>query len=66
MSDYETPLFRDLSKLMPQVLLGLLVAVGLLLFFAFPFNATVYGDHCTVKTQYSLAKWILESLTLQC
>jgi hypothetical protein len=66
MSDFETPLMRDISKIIPQIFLGLLMAIGSILFFVFPFNLTVYGEHCSVTTSYSIAKWILESLTLQC
>lgn len=66
MSDYETPLIRDLSKMMPSVLLGLLIVVGGIVFFVFPFNLTVYGDHCTMTKSYSIAKWIVESLTISC
>ena len=66
MSDFETPIMRDISKLMIQVLLGLGIAVGFIIFFVFPFNLTVYGDHCTMTTSYSIAKWFLESLIMQC
>ena len=66
MTEFETPLIRDLSKLMPSVLLGLLIAVGFFVVFVIPFNMTVYGEHCSVTTSYSIAKWFLESLIMQC
>jgi hypothetical protein len=66
MTEFETPRIRDITKLIPSVLLGLLIAIGIMIFFIFQFNLTVYGDHCSITTSYSIAKWVLESLTVQC
>lgn len=66
LSDFETPIMRDLSKLALPMLLSLLIAICLFIFFVWPFSLTVYGEHCSVTTSYSIARWILESLTLQC
>lgn len=64
--NFETPLMRDISKLSVQVLFGLLIAVAMIGFFFFPFSFTVYGEHCSVSTSYSIARYILEQLTISC
>lgn len=65
-SDFETPLMRDISKLSIQILFGLLIAVTILFLFVWPFSVTIYGDHCTVQTSYSIARYVLEQLTISC
>ena len=66
MTDFETPIMRDISKLMPPLLLGMLIAIGLTILFLVPFSMTVYGENCSVTTSYTIAKWIVRSLTIQC
>lgn len=66
MTDFETPLMRDISKLMPSVLLGLLITVAGILFFVWPIHGSVSGDGCTITTSYSPARWLWESLTIKC
>lgn len=66
MSDFETPIIRDISRLLTQLAIGSLIAFAGIMIFVFPFHLTVYGDHCSMTTSYSIAKWILESLTIEC
>ena len=66
MSDFETPIMRDISKLMFYVMMGLLGAVGTIMFVFFPFSLTVYGNHCMEGGGFSILDWIFRSLTISC
>lgn len=66
MSDFETPIMRDLSKLVYPILLGMLFFIGIFFLFLFPYSVTVYGPHCTVQTSYSFAQYVWEQLTISC
>lgn len=66
MSDFETPIMRDISKLALPLLIVLLITIVLFFTFVFPFSLTVYGEHCSETTSYSLIRWLIRSLTIQC
>ena len=66
MTDFETPIMRDIFKLMPNIILGILIIICGLLIFVIPFHLTVYGDHCTMTKSYSFAQWILDSVLMKC
>lgn len=66
MTDYETPMMRDISKAILQWTLGLLIGLGVFFFLFFPFSLTVFGQHCMEETSYSIPQWIFRSLTIQC
>lgn len=66
MSDFETPLFRDISKIIPSVFIGILVALCTIFFFIMRFNLTVYGENCSESTSYTIIGWVLRSMTIQC
>lgn len=65
-SSYETPLMRDLDRVLPRYFLGFLIGLSLVLLFIWPFSLTVYGPHCMEMTDYTIPQWILRSLTIQC
>lgn len=65
-SDYETPLMRDIEKVLPRYVLGLLIGLGIVFLFVFPFSLSVYGQHCIETTGYTIPQWIIRSLTIQC
>lgn len=66
MTDYETPIMRDLSKLTWQILLGLLIGIGIIFLFVFPYHMSVIGPHCIETTDYSIPQWIIREVTIQC
>lgn len=63
---FETPLMRDVSKLMFQILMGLVGAVGFIMIFVFPFGITEFCNHGMVTTSGSFAGMIVSDLTGVC
>ena len=63
---FESPLMRDLSKLSPQILLGLIIGIVGIIVFVFPFNITEYCNHGIVTTQNSLFATFISDLTGSC
>lgn len=66
MSDFETPIMRDLSRLLWPIALGMLFFIGIFMLFIFPFSATIYGEHCSATSSWSIATIIYRSLMMQC
>lgn len=66
MSDFETPMMRDISKMMFYIMIGLLSAIGTIVFVFFPFSLTVYGNHCWEGGGFSILEYIVRSLTISC
>lgn len=66
MTDYETPIMRDIRKLTWQILLGLLGAVVVIFLFVFPYHMSVIGPHCIETTDYSIPQWIFREFTIKC
>lgn len=64
--EFETSLFRDLSKLLPSVLIGMISFLVVFFTCIWQFPMTVIGPHCMESTSYSIAQWIFRSLTIQC
>jgi hypothetical protein len=66
MTEFETPLMRDLYKVLLPILYGVMIGIALLFVCCFPFSMTVYGYNCMEMSQYSIAEYIVRSLTIQC
>lgn len=65
-SDFETPLFRDFSKLSLQILFGLIGGIVFIIIFVFPFGITEFCNHGMVTTSNSLIGTFLSDLTGVC
>lgn len=66
MTEYESPLMRDLQKLMPSILIGLILTISIFIIFLVPFHLTVHGHEWQCTKNYTIAKWILDSVMMNC
>jgi bacteriorhodopsin len=66
MTDFETPLMRDLSKLMPKILLFLVTFIVAFIVGIYPIGLTEYGNGWIVQTTGTITQFILDNIRGVC
>lgn len=63
MTDYETPLMRDISKALPGILAGVLIALGIFALLFGRFHGEYHGNGCIITTAWTVPRYIMQMIS---
>lgn len=63
MTEYETPLMRDISKALPGIMIGIILGLAVFTITFARFNAEYHGNGCIITTTWTVPRYVMQMIT---